>query len=185
MDLANIDLIQVCVVISDRSNMTQKNKDYDLTQFEESGKTQAPPLNPKKAGSTGMSVTKLGRLSLTTGLQIDMGINPKERDIITYVKVLQHKTTEGYDRYTFILQFFNEPDKQPYKLYKPKRKEKFDVSNDTSYFEFARFLKLKGIIDKVGDAKDKISPGTVDIIKRDTANRTLVINLKSRLRYQE
>jgi hypothetical protein len=168
-------------------------KDYKDDEFEDSskaGKTQKPPGNTKKAGSDGLSITRLGRLSLTTKIQKDMGIEkPDERDVITYVKVLLHKATEGYDRFTFQLKFYDDPQEYPsdqlYKLYKPKRREKFGTPNDTSYFEFARFLKLKGILDKVGDAGDKIDPGPVEIKKRDIDNRTLVINLSERIKIQE
>jgi hypothetical protein len=118
-----------------------------------------------------------------------MKIDPEDRDKITYVKVLHHKATEGYDRFTFQLKFYDDPKEYPgdqlYKLYKPKRREKFNTSNDTSYFEFARFLKQKGIIDKVGEAEGKITPGSVEIKKRDIDNRTLVINLSERYKDYE
>lgn len=166
-----------------------KNISYDESDFKDVGKTQTTPSNPKKAGSDGLSITKLGRLSLTTKLQRDMGIDPSKRDAVTYVKVQEHKATEGYDRYTFLLKFYDHEsdypnEQQRYKLYKPNRREKFNTSNDTSYFEFARFLKEKDIIESVGEVKVKaiIDAGGVDILKRDTATRTLIINLSKRIK---
>lgn len=93
---------------------------------------------------------------------------------------------EGYDRYTFLLKFYDDesdyPDEeQRYKLYKPNRKEKTGTNNNTSYFEFARFLKKKGIISSVGEAKGKIKPGEIKIEKRDPETRTLIINFSERI----
>ena len=171
--------------------MTQ-NKSYNESDFIDTGKTQTTPSNKKKAGAIGLSVTRLGRLSLTTQLQKDMKIDPKDRTTITYVKVQQHKATEGYDRYTFLLKFYDNENEYPdeeqrYKLYKPDRRKKFKTPNDTSYFEFARFLKEKNIIESVGELKVKeiIKAGGVEILKRDTATRTLIINLSERIENQE
>lgn len=163
--------------------MTKKYSDDDFLDI---GKIQNIPTNAKKAGAAGISVTKLGRLSLTLTLQRDMKILPEDRTTTTYVKVQEHKAMEGYDRYTFLLKFYDDENDYPneeqrYKLYKPNRREKTGTKNDTSYFEFARFLKKKGILHSVGEAKEKIKPGEVKIEKRDSETRTLIINFSERI----
>lgn len=127
-----------------------------------------------KEDSSGLSITKNGRLVFTIKLQEEMKMEPYNRDLPIYVKVLFKKGEND----VFFLQFFHEENKPPeakYKLYKPKREKIF-----SSHFEVARFLKERGLIDEVGNADYYIKGGPVEI-EKDIENCSLVIKLGSRL----
>lgn len=126
--------------------------------------------------STGLSITKNGRLVFTIKLQEEMKMEPLNRDIPIYVKVLFKKNEPE----VFLLQFFHEGNKPPeakYKLYKPKREKIF-----SSHFEISRFLKERGLIDEVKNSDQFLTGGPVDILDKDIKNCSLVISLGSRLK---
>ena len=142
---------------------------------------EAPAANnlKHKDVSSGLSITKKGRLIFTINLQDEMKIEPKKRDVPIYVKILFKKD----QKYVFYLQFFHDDDNKPadakYKLYKPKREKEGIYS---SHFEMARFLKERGLIDEVGKAFESMEGGPVEILEKDIENRSLVIDLSKRFK---
>lgn len=165
--------------------MTNKAKEYEESDFEEPANNSQKSPTKKKRIEAGLSITKLGRLSLTTGLQIEMGIDPTDRDQLTFVEVRAHKSKDGDDKYTFFIRFYDNHEGMNgpgHTVYKPNRKEKSGITNNTSYVEFARYLKKKELITSVGTAKDELNSGPVDILERNKEKRTLIINLKSRFK---
>ena len=160
--------------------------EYDDSDFEEPTEVSRKPSTKKSADKAGLSLTALGRISLTTGLQVKLGIDPTKRDKLTYVEVRAHKDKTGDNKYIFSLRFYDDHDETQgpgHTVYKPDRKGKSGITNNTSYIEFARYLKKKGLIESVSKARKELTSGPIDIVPNGIKpNRILIINLKSRFK---